>query len=123
MQTQITTDILTLEILTHTPILTNSTTEITLDSSMQKTEKQIAKENRAVEKRIKKAAKEAVNNITNDTKSTVSQQTETTVSEPTSTTVSSVSESSDNNSAAKSSSSSSSSNQTNFVPKHEFKNA
>ena len=58
MQTQITTDILTLEILTHTPILTNSTTEITLDSSMQKTEKQIAKENRAVEKRIKKAAKE-----------------------------------------------------------------
>jgi len=58
MQTQITTDILTLEILTHTPILTNSTTEITLDSSMQKTEKQIAKENKAVEKRIKKAAKE-----------------------------------------------------------------
>lgn len=58
MQTQITTDILTLEILTHTPILTNSTTEITLDSSLQKTEKQIAKENKAVEKRIKKAAKE-----------------------------------------------------------------
>ena len=47
-----------MEILTHTPILTNSTTEITLDSSMQKTEKQIAKENKAVEKRIKKAAKE-----------------------------------------------------------------
>ena len=58
MQTQITTDILTLEILTHTPILTNSTTEITLDSGVQKTEKQIAKENKAVEKRIKKAAKE-----------------------------------------------------------------
>lgn len=58
MQTQITTDILTLEILTHTPILTNSTTEITLDSQMHKTEKQIAKENKAVEKRIKKAAKE-----------------------------------------------------------------
>lgn len=58
MQTQITTDILTLEILTRTPILTNSTTEITLDSSVQKTEKQIAKENKAVEKRIKKAAEE-----------------------------------------------------------------
>ena len=75
--------------------------------------------------KVKKAAKETVNNITNDTKSTVSQQTETTVSEPTNTTttVSSVSESSDNNSAAQSSSSSSSSNQTNFVPKYEFKNA
>ena len=58
MQTQIITDILTLEILTHTPILTNSTTEITLDSSVHKTEKQIAKENKAVEKRIVKAAKE-----------------------------------------------------------------
>ena len=58
MQTEITTNILTLEILTHTPILTNSTTEITLDSNIHKTEKQIAKENKAVEKRIKKAAKE-----------------------------------------------------------------
>jgi len=58
MQTQITTDILTLEILTHTPILTNSTTEITLDSSVHKSEKEIAKENKAVEKRIKQAAKE-----------------------------------------------------------------
>ena len=58
LQTTITTDILTLEILTHTPILTNSTTEITLDSSVHKSEKQIAKENKAVEKRIKKAAKE-----------------------------------------------------------------
>ena len=58
MQTDITTDILTLEILTHTPILTNSTTEITMDSSVHKTEKQIAKENKEVEKRIKKAAKE-----------------------------------------------------------------
>lgn len=58
LQTEITTDILTLEILTHTPILTNSTTEITLDSNVHKTEKQIAKENKAVEKRIKKAAKE-----------------------------------------------------------------
>lgn len=57
-QTSIITDILTLEILTHTPILTNSTTEITLDSAVQKTEKQIAKENKKVEKRIKKAAEE-----------------------------------------------------------------
>ena len=58
LQTQITTDILTLEILTRTPILTNSTTEITLDSTVQKSEKEQAKENKAVEKRIKKAAEE-----------------------------------------------------------------
>jgi hypothetical protein len=58
MQTEITTDILTLEILTHTPIITNSTTEITLDEKSHKTEKEIAKENKAVEKRIKKAVKE-----------------------------------------------------------------
>jgi outer membrane protein TolC len=58
LQTTITTDILTLEIITHTPILTNSTTEITLDSTIHKTEKQLAKEKKVVEKRIKKAAKE-----------------------------------------------------------------
>ena len=58
LQTQIITDILTLEIITHTPILTNATTEITLDDTVQKTEKQIARENKAVEKRIKKAASE-----------------------------------------------------------------
>lgn len=58
LQTSIITDILTLEIITHTPILTNSTTEITLDGTVQKTEKQIAKENKKVEKRIKKAAEE-----------------------------------------------------------------
>lgn len=58
MQTEITTDIITLEILTHTPIITNSTTEITLDEKTHKTDKQLAKENKAVEKRIKKAAKE-----------------------------------------------------------------
>ena len=57
-QASIITDILTLEIITHTPILTNSTTEITLDKSVQKSEKQLAKENKAVEKRIKKAADE-----------------------------------------------------------------
>ena len=58
LQTIITTDILTLEILTHTPILTNSTTEITLDSSVSKSEKEIAKQNKEVEKRIKRIVKE-----------------------------------------------------------------
>ena len=58
LQTDITTDILTLEILTHTPIITNSTTEITLDQKENKSRKEIAKENKAVEKRIKKAVKE-----------------------------------------------------------------
>ena len=58
LQTTITTDILTLEILTHTPIITNSTTEITLDQKENKSSKEIAKENKAVEKRIKKAVKE-----------------------------------------------------------------
>ena len=57
-QAAIITDILTLEIITHTPILTNSTTEITLDKAVQKSGKQLAKENKAVEKRIKKAAAE-----------------------------------------------------------------
>ena len=58
LQTTITTDILTLEILTHTPIITNSTTEITLDQKENKSSKEIAKDNKAVEKRIKKAVKE-----------------------------------------------------------------
>ena len=58
LQTTITTDIITLEILTHTPIITNSTTEITLDATVNKSEKEIAKENKAVEKRIKKAVAE-----------------------------------------------------------------
>jgi len=58
MQSQITIDILTLEIITHTPILTNSTTEITIDSNIHKSEKQLAKENKAVEKRIRNAVKE-----------------------------------------------------------------
>ena len=58
LQTSITTDIITLEILTHTPIITNSTTEITLDQTVQKSSKEIAKENKAVEKRIKKAVEE-----------------------------------------------------------------
>jgi len=55
LQTQITTDIITLEILTHTPILTNTTTDVTLEEEAL-SEKEIRKENRAVEKRIKKAA-------------------------------------------------------------------
>ena len=58
LQTSVITNILTLEIITHTPILTNSTTEITLDKSINKSEKQLAKENKAVEKRVKKAADE-----------------------------------------------------------------
>ena len=58
MQTTIITDILALEILTHTPIITNSTTEITLDEKSHKTDKEIAKESKAIEKRIKKAVKE-----------------------------------------------------------------
>lgn len=58
LQTTITTDIITLEILTHTPIITNSTTEITLDKSIHKTPKEQAKENKANEKRIKALEKE-----------------------------------------------------------------
>jgi len=58
MQTQITTDILTLEILTHTPIITNSTTEITLDTAVKKTDKEVAKEQKAVKKRVKKSIEE-----------------------------------------------------------------
>ena len=58
LQTHITTDIITLELLTHTPIITNTTTDITMDNTQEKSEKQIAKENRMVEKRIKKAAQE-----------------------------------------------------------------
>ena len=46
LQTQITTDIITLELLTHTPIITNTTTDITMDNTQEKSEKQIAKENR-----------------------------------------------------------------------------
>ena len=56
LQTKITTDIITLEILTHTPILTNTTTDITLEDE-KLSEKQIQKANRAIEKVIKKNAK------------------------------------------------------------------
>ena len=56
--TQITIDIITLEILTHTPIITNTTTEITLDEGVDKSQKEIERENKAVEKRIKQAYKD-----------------------------------------------------------------
>ena len=55
LQTEITTDILTLEIITHTPIITNSTTEITLDNVVKKSSKEIEKEQKAVKKLIKKS--------------------------------------------------------------------
>ena len=63
LQTEITTDIITLEILTHTPIITNATTEITLDKSIHKTPKEQAKENKANEKRIKRLEKEEQDKI------------------------------------------------------------
>ena len=58
LQTQITTDIITLELLTHTPILTNTTTDVTLNSGIDKSDKQIRKENKAIEKSIRKSAEE-----------------------------------------------------------------
>ena len=56
LQTSIITDIITLEIMTHTPILTNTTTDITLNSGVQISDRQIRKENKAVEKNIRKTA-------------------------------------------------------------------
>jgi outer membrane protein TolC len=57
LQTQITTDIITLEILTHTPILTNTTTDITLNSGIEKSGKQLRKEKKEIEKSIRKTEK------------------------------------------------------------------
>jgi len=74
--TQITIDIITLEILTHTPIITNTTTEITLDEDVQKSEKQIEKENKEVEKRIKKAAEEEMKREAAEEKAALKQQKE-----------------------------------------------
>lgn len=55
MQTQITTDILTLEILTHTPIITNSTTDINLENINDKDAKaEKAKQVRAEKKELNK---------------------------------------------------------------------
>ena len=53
--TTITTDILTLEILTHTPIITNTTTEVTLESTIEKTPKEKRREDKAREKQFKQA--------------------------------------------------------------------
>ncbi|MCR4602500.1 MAG: TolC family protein [Prevotella sp.] len=74
--TQITIDIITLEILTHTPIITNTTTEITLDEDVQKSQKQIEKENREVEKRIKQAAEEEMKREEAGAKAAAKQQKE-----------------------------------------------
>lgn len=57
LQTEIMTDILTLEIISRTPIITNATTEVTLDGTIHKSESQIRRENKALEKRIEKEAK------------------------------------------------------------------
>ena len=57
MQISITTDIITLELLSHTPILTNTTTDVTLDEE-QLSEKDIRKQNRQVAKNIKKSVAE-----------------------------------------------------------------
>ena len=58
LPTSITTNIVTLEILTHTPIITNTTTDVTLDDTIVKSDKQLAKENKAIQKQIKKEAEE-----------------------------------------------------------------
>ena len=57
LQTNIITDILTLEIISRTPIISNATTEVTLDGTIHKSESQIRRENKALEKRIAKEAK------------------------------------------------------------------
>ena len=49
LQTSIIQDILTLEIISRTPIITNATTEVTLDGTIHKSEKQIRRENKALE--------------------------------------------------------------------------
>ena len=62
LQTSIIQDILTLEIISRTPIITNATTEVTLDGTIHKSEKQIPKEAKADEKRyqqLEKAEREA----------------------------------------------------------------
>lgn len=57
LQTEILTNILTLEIISRTPIITNATTEVTLDGTIHKSESQVRRENRAMERRIAKEAK------------------------------------------------------------------
>ena len=58
LQTQITTNILTLEILTHTPIITNTLTDVTLDEKVVKSQKELAKENKEFQKQLKKEMQE-----------------------------------------------------------------
>ena len=58
LQTQITTNILTLEILTHTPIITNTLTDVTLDEKVEKSQKELAKENKEFQKQLKKEMQE-----------------------------------------------------------------
>ena len=53
LQTQITTDILT-----HTPIITNTTTDVTLDEKVEKTQKELDKENKEFQKQLKKELQE-----------------------------------------------------------------
>ena len=57
IQTTIIEDLLTLEIVSRTPIITNATTEVTLDGTVHKSESQIRRENKALEKRIAQEAK------------------------------------------------------------------
>ena len=58
LQTQITTNILTLEILTHTPIITNTLTDVTLDEKVEKSQNELAKENKEFQKQLKKEMQE-----------------------------------------------------------------
>lgn len=53
-QNEILTNIITMEILTHTPILTNTTTEVTLEGTVTKTQRQLDREKKALEKRIRR---------------------------------------------------------------------
>lgn len=56
LQTQLITDILTLEIMTHTPIITNSTTEVTLSSYNDKdTRKELKRQIKEEQKAIKES--------------------------------------------------------------------
>ncbi|MGN0282781.1 MAG: TolC family protein [Prevotella sp.] len=58
LQTQITTDIMTLEILTHTPIITNTLTDISLDEKVEKSQKEIEQEHKEFQKQLKKELNE-----------------------------------------------------------------
>jgi len=53
-QNEILTNIITMEILTHTPIITNTTTEVTLEGTVTKTQRQLDREKKSLEKRIRR---------------------------------------------------------------------